>query len=31
VLDAIRAAKDLTPEIEEKLKAFLDRFAKSFS
>ena len=31
VLDAIRTAKDLTPEIEEKLKAFLDRFAKSFS
>ncbi|MDG4576931.1 MAG: F0F1 ATP synthase subunit alpha [Defluviicoccus sp.] len=31
VLDAIRAAKDLTPEIEDKLKAFLDRFAKSFS
>jgi F-type H+-transporting ATPase subunit alpha len=31
VLDAIRTGKDLTPEIEEKLKAFLDRFAKSFS
>ena len=31
LLDAIRAVKDLTPEIEEKLKAFLDRFAKSFS
>ena len=31
VLDGIRTAKDLTPEIEEKLKAFLDRFAKSFS
>jgi F-type H+-transporting ATPase subunit alpha len=31
ILDAIRTQKDLTPEIEEKLKAFLDRFAKSFS
>ncbi|MFZ1416584.1 MAG: F0F1 ATP synthase subunit alpha [Defluviicoccus sp.] len=31
VLDGIRTAKDLTPEIEDKLKAFLDRFAKSFS
>ena len=27
----IRTQKDLTPEIEEKLKAFLDRFGKSFS
>ena len=31
ILDAIRTQKDLTPEIEEKLKAFLDRFGKSFS
>jgi F-type H+-transporting ATPase subunit alpha len=31
ILDEIRAQKDLTPEIEGKLKAFLDRFSKSFS
>ena len=31
ILDAIRTQKDLTPEIEGKLKAFLDRFVKSFS
>jgi F-type H+-transporting ATPase subunit alpha len=31
ILDDIRTQKDLTPEIEEKLKAFLDRFAKTFS
>ncbi|MCP5365045.1 MAG: F0F1 ATP synthase subunit alpha [Hyphomicrobiales bacterium] len=31
ILEAIRTEKDLTPEIEEKLKGFLDRFAKSFS
>ena len=31
ILDAIRTQKDLSPEIEEKLKGFLDRFAKSFS
>jgi F-type H+-transporting ATPase subunit alpha len=31
ILEAIRTQKDLTPEIEEKLKAFLDRFGKSFS
>jgi len=31
ILEAIRTEKDLTAEIEEKLKGFLDRFAKSFS
>lgn len=31
ILEGIRAQKDLSPEIEDKLKAFLDRFAKSFS
>jgi F-type H+-transporting ATPase subunit alpha len=31
VLEAIRTQKDLTPEIDEKLKGFLDRFAKTFS
>ena len=31
ILEDIRTQKDLTPEIEAKLKAFLDRFAKCFS
>jgi F-type H+/Na+-transporting ATPase subunit alpha len=31
VLDAIRTGKQLTPEIETKLKAILDEFAKSFA
>ncbi len=31
ILDDIRTQKDLTPEIEERLKGFLDRFAKSFA
>ncbi len=31
ILEDIRTQKDLTPQIEEKLKAFLDRFGKSFS
>jgi len=31
VLDAIRTGKQLTPEIENKLKAILDEFAKSFA
>ena len=31
ILEDIRTQKDLTPEIEAKLKPFLDRFAKSFS
>ncbi|MFO1113556.1 MAG: F0F1 ATP synthase subunit alpha [Rhodospirillales bacterium] len=31
ILEEIRTQKDLTPAIEEKLKAFLDRFGKSFS
>ncbi len=31
ILSEIRSQKDLTPEIETKLKAFLDRFSKSFS
>ncbi len=31
ILDAIRAEKDLSDETEEKLKAFLDNFVKSFS
>ena len=31
VLDGIRTAKQLTPEIEGKLKAVLDEFAKSFA
>ncbi|QNT70402.1 F0F1 ATP synthase subunit alpha [Defluviicoccus vanus] len=31
ILDAIRSQKDLTADIEAKLKAFLDRFGKSFS
>jgi F-type H+/Na+-transporting ATPase subunit alpha len=31
ILEEIRTQKDLTPDIEAKLKAFLDRFAKSFS
>ncbi len=31
ILEAIRTQKDLTPDIETKLKAFLDRFGKSFS
>jgi F-type H+-transporting ATPase subunit alpha len=31
VLDAIRTQKDLTPEIEDKLKGLLERFGKSFS
>jgi F-type H+-transporting ATPase subunit alpha len=31
ILDAIRIEKDLTPEIDEKLKAFMDRFAKTFT
>ena len=31
ILDEIRAQKDLTADIEAKLKAFLDRFGKSFS
>ena len=31
ILEGIRTHKDLSPEIEDKLKAFLDRFAKSFS
>ncbi len=31
ILDAIRTQKDLTADIEAKLKAFLDRFGKSFS
>jgi F-type H+-transporting ATPase subunit alpha len=30
ILQGIRTQKDLTSEIEEKLKGFLDRFAKSF-
>ncbi len=30
ILEAIRTQKELTPEIEEKLKAFLDNFSKSF-
>jgi F-type H+-transporting ATPase subunit alpha len=31
VLDAIRTGKQLTPEIEEKLKSIIDTFAKSFA
>jgi F-type H+/Na+-transporting ATPase subunit alpha len=31
ILEEIRTQKDLTPEIEQKLKAFLDRFGKTFS
>jgi len=31
VLDAIRTGKQLTPEIESKLKTILDEFAKSFA
>jgi F-type H+-transporting ATPase subunit alpha len=31
ILEAIRASKDVTPEIEEKLTAFIERFVKSFS
>jgi len=31
ILEAIRTQKDLTPDIEEKLKAFLDRYSKSFA
>jgi F-type H+-transporting ATPase subunit alpha len=31
ILDAIRTEKDLTPAIDEKLKGFLDRFAKTFT
>lgn len=31
ILDDIRTQKDLTPAIEEKLKAFLERFGKSFT
>jgi len=31
ILEEIRTQKDLTPDIEAKLKAFLDRFGKSFS
>ena len=31
ILEDIRTQKDLTPEIEARLKPFLDRFAKSFS
>ncbi len=31
VLEAIRTQKDLTPDIEDKLKGLLDRFGKSFS
>jgi len=31
VLDAIRTGKQLTPEIETKLKAILDEFSKSFA
>ena len=31
ILEAIRTQKDLTTEIEDKLKAFLDRFSKSFA
>src|SRR5512143_2597083 len=31
ILEDIRTQKDLTPEIDAKLKAFLNRFAKSFS
>ncbi len=31
ILDAIRTEKDLTADIDKKLTAFIDRFAKSFS
>jgi F-type H+/Na+-transporting ATPase subunit alpha len=31
ILEAIRTQKDMTEEIEEKLSAYLERFAKSFS
>jgi F-type H+-transporting ATPase subunit alpha len=31
IVDAIRTQRELTKDIEEKLKAFLDRFAKSFN
>ena len=31
ILDAIRTEKDLTEDLDKKLTAFLDRFAKSFS
>ncbi|MBL8667501.1 MAG: F0F1 ATP synthase subunit alpha [Rhodospirillales bacterium] len=31
ILEEIRTQKDLTPQIEDKLKAFLERFGKSFS
>ena len=31
VLDAIRTGKQLTPDIETKLKTILDEFAKSFA
>jgi F-type H+-transporting ATPase subunit alpha len=31
ILEDIRTQKDLTPPVEEKLKAFLDRFGKTFS
>jgi F-type H+-transporting ATPase subunit alpha len=31
ILEDIRTQKDLTPQIEEKLKGFLDRFGKSFT
>jgi F-type H+-transporting ATPase subunit alpha len=31
ILEAIRSQKELTKEIEEKLRSFLDRFAKTFS
>ncbi|WP_142849946.1 F0F1 ATP synthase subunit alpha [Telmatospirillum sp. J64-1] len=31
ILEGIRSAKALTPEIEEKLKAFLDGFVKTFA
>jgi F-type H+-transporting ATPase subunit alpha len=31
ILDGIRSQKDLTPDIDKQLQAFLDRFAKSFA
>jgi hypothetical protein len=31
VLDSIRTGKQLTPEIETKLKSVLDEFSKSFA
>jgi F-type H+-transporting ATPase subunit alpha len=31
VLDAIRTGKQLTPELEQKLKSILEEFAKNFA